>query len=388
MKCDYIIHGGHVIDPAAGVDGNEDIYVSGRRIVPLSEQLDLSGAQRIDAAGCLVLPGLVDFHTHLGYQLSDFGLNPDLYTLPNGVTSAVDAGSGGTANFEGMYNDVFARSMIDIRCFLNVAATGIITERYLENLSPERFDEDKIARLIDKYGDVILGFKVRAGKNTSGPLGLAPLAKAVELGTRYQRRVCLHATNLTCSYGDIFALMRAGDIVCHIFQGDNENTILGPDGHVAKSVYEARARGLILDCACGRVNYANRIMRAAFEEGFYPDIISTDIIGFSIYGPKIHSLLSVMSHYYGMGMPLESIIRAVTATPAGVMGLEGQIGTLQPGALADIFVTKLMPSAFDVTDKFGETVHVRESFVPLLTMKAGQLAYRDITFTPYPAAGR
>ena len=383
MKCDYIIRGGRVVDPAAGVDAIRDIYVSGRRIVQATTDLETSEAQIIDATGCLVLPGLIDFHTHLGYQLSDFGLNPDLYTLPNGITAAVDAGSGGTANFEGMYKNVFERSMISIRCFLNVAATGIITERYMENLAPERFDENKIAGLIDQFGDVIIGFKVRAGKNTSGALGLKPLAKAEELSRQFQRKVCLHATNLTCDYEEIFSLMKEGDVICHIFQGDNEHTILNLDGHVDESVYAARKKGLLFDCACGRVNYSNRVMRAAFEEGFFPDIISTDVIGFSIYGPKIHSLLSVMSHYYAMGMPIGELIRAVTATPAAVMGMQGQIGTLQPGALADIFVTNLMQNEFDVTDKFGATVRIRESFVPLLTMKAGQLAYRNIQFTPY-----
>ena len=128
MEYDYVIKNGRVIDPAAGVDGIANIYVYNNRIAnpPVNDSAE-SGTV-IDASGCLVLPGLIDFHTHLGYQLSDFGLNPDLYTLPNGITAAVDAGSGGTANFEGMYQNVFSKAMITIRCFLNVAATGIITE--------------------------------------------------------------------------------------------------------------------------------------------------------------------------------------------------------------------------------------------------------------------
>lgn len=383
MKYDYVIQNGYVIDPAVGTETVKSVYIRNNRIVEPPVDGTVEDAVVINASGCLVLPGLIDFHTHLGYQLSDFGLNPDLYTLPNGITAAVDAGSGGTANFEGMYQNVFSRAMITIRSFLNVAATGIITERYLENLDPSRFDEKKMALLFDRYKDVLLGFKVRVGRNTSGERNLEPLKRTVELAERFQCRVCLHATQLDTGYDEIFRIMRKGDIVCHIFQGDNQNNILGGSDHIEDYVYEGREKGILFDCACGRVNYSNQIMETAFAEGFWPDIVSTDIIGFSIYGPKIHSLLSVMSQYLAMGMPLNDLVRAVTATPAHIMGLSNQIGTLEPGAKADIFITKLVENPMDITDKFGRTVHLNMTFVPLLTLKEGQLAYRSIQFDSF-----
>ena len=383
MKYDYVIQNGYVIDPAVGTETVKSVYIRNNRIVEPPVDGTVEDAVVINASGCLVLPGLIDFHTHLGYQLSDFGLNPDLYTLPNGITAAVDAGSGGTANFEGMYQNVFSRAMITIRSFLNVAATGIITERYLENLDPSRFDEKKMALLFDRYKDVLLGFKVRVGRNTSGERNLEPLKRTVELAERFQCRVCLHATQLDAGYDEIFRIMRKGDIVCHIFQGDNQNNILGGSDHIEDYVYEGREKGILFDCACGRVNYSNQIMKTAFAEGFWPDIVSTDIIGFSIYGPKIHSLLSVMSQYLAMGMPLNDLVRAVTATPAHIMGRSNQIGTLEPGAKADIFITKLVENPMDITDKFGRTVHLNMTFVPLLTLKEGQLAYRSIQFDSF-----
>ena len=383
MKYDYVIQNGYVIDPAVGTETVKSVYIRNNRIVEPPVDGTVEDAVVINASGCLVLPGLIDFHTHLGYQLSDFGLNPDLYTLPNGITAAVDAGSGGTANFEGMYQNVFSRAMITIRSFLNVAATGIITERDLENLDPSRFDEKKMALLFDRYKDVLLGFKVRVGRNTSGERNLEPLKRTVELAERFQCRVCLHATQLDAGYDEIFRIMRKGDIVCHIFQGDNQNNILGGSDHIEDYVYEGREKGILFDCACGRVNYSNQIMKTAFAEGFWPDIVSTDIIGFSIYGPKIHSLLSVMSQYLAMGMPLNDLVRAVTATPAHIMGLSNQIGTLEPGAKADIFITKLVENPMDITDKFGRTVHLNMTFVPLLTLKEGQLAYRSIQFDSF-----
>ena len=114
MKYDYVIQNGYVIDPAVGTETVKSVYIRNNRIVEPPVDGTVEDAVVINASGCLVLPGLIDFHTHLGYQLSDFGLNPDLYTLPNGITAAVDAGSGGTANFEGMYQNVFSRAMNDI----------------------------------------------------------------------------------------------------------------------------------------------------------------------------------------------------------------------------------------------------------------------------------
>ena len=90
-----------------------------------------------------------------------------------------------------------------------------------------------------------------------------------------------------------------------------------------------------------------------------------------------------MSQYLAMGMPLNDLVRAVTATPAHIMGLSNQIGTLEPGAKADIFITKLVENPMDITDKFGRTVHLNMTFVPLLTLKEGQLAYRNIQFDSF-----
>lgn len=63
-----LIKGGRVLDPAGGVDGTLDVLVDGGKVVETgklsrlykSKELDI-----IDAAGKLVVPGLIDIHTHL-----------------------------------------------------------------------------------------------------------------------------------------------------------------------------------------------------------------------------------------------------------------------------------------------------------------------------------
>jgi len=59
------IRGGRVLDPAAELDAMLDVLVEDGRIAALGDDLAPTGAERIDASGCWVAPGLVDLHVHL-----------------------------------------------------------------------------------------------------------------------------------------------------------------------------------------------------------------------------------------------------------------------------------------------------------------------------------
>ncbi len=61
------IHGGQVIDPGINLDAPLDILIEGERIKALmNPNDDYPGVEEeIDASGKLVVPGLVDIHTHL-----------------------------------------------------------------------------------------------------------------------------------------------------------------------------------------------------------------------------------------------------------------------------------------------------------------------------------
>ena len=63
-----VIRGGHLIDPAAGVDGLKDILLKDGRVAEIAGHGKLkqaNGAQVLDATGLVVAPGLVDIHVHL-----------------------------------------------------------------------------------------------------------------------------------------------------------------------------------------------------------------------------------------------------------------------------------------------------------------------------------
>ena len=63
-----VIRGGHMIDPAAGVDGPKDLLLKDGRVVEIAAPGKLklaNGSEAIDATGLTVAPGLVDIHVHL-----------------------------------------------------------------------------------------------------------------------------------------------------------------------------------------------------------------------------------------------------------------------------------------------------------------------------------
>jgi len=63
-----VIRGGHLIDPAAGVDAPRDILLKEGRVAEVAAPGKLkqtNGAEVLDATGLTVAPGLVDIHVHL-----------------------------------------------------------------------------------------------------------------------------------------------------------------------------------------------------------------------------------------------------------------------------------------------------------------------------------
>ena len=65
MKIDLKIAGGTIIDPHRGLHGHGDVLIHGNTIVTAGPGESVEAETTINAAGCLVFPGLIDFHAHL-----------------------------------------------------------------------------------------------------------------------------------------------------------------------------------------------------------------------------------------------------------------------------------------------------------------------------------
>ena len=63
-----LIRGGHLIDPAAGIDALKDILFKDGRVAEIAAPGKLkqaNGADALDATGLVLAPGLIDMHVHL-----------------------------------------------------------------------------------------------------------------------------------------------------------------------------------------------------------------------------------------------------------------------------------------------------------------------------------
>lgn len=381
-KYNFWLKGGHVVDPSRGVDGTADVLVTNSRIVELPEngQIDPADVKEvIDCSGHYVFPGLIDHHVHFSWNTS--GIAPDLYCLPSGVTAACDAGSIGTNAFENFVRHRLMPAVTTLKASVNVASGGLAGAGYMEDISPELYDVRAMEYLFERYREYIYGLKLRIGKDISEGKGLRPLEESVKLARRFETRLSLHATCPLEPLPEIAVRMGPGDVLCHTFQAMGPYSILDETGRVYPEIREARRRGVIFDSAQGRIHCSFPVARAAIEQGFCPDVISTDLITFSAYQERLFSLPVTMSRFLALGMPLCEVVRCCTETPAGLMGMAGQIGTLRPGALADVAVMKLEEHTFEFQDSYGNHLQASQMLLPRMTLKAGRTVWRDIAFT-------
>jgi dihydroorotase len=376
LTYDLIIKNGYLLDPADGKNGKQTIATKGDRIMDYHQ--NGSSVQTIDAEGCYVFPGLIDFHTHI-YEGSGFGVPPDLL-LSSGVTAAVDAGSTGCVNFEAFYKNSMTRSTLKTKAFLNVSSIGQPGAGIEEPLNPELFQKDWIRFLLEKYKDTILGLKIRFSKNTVGDLGVKPLEETLKLAEELGVPVCVHATNPPIDAAELVNMLRKGDIYCHIFHGTG-STLLEEDGAIKPAFLDAAKRGVVFDCANGRFNLDSKVARQSISNKFLPDVISTDTTKASFNVPaQVKNLPFVMSRYLSFGMDLKDILKSVTTTPAKLMGMEGKIGTLEKGSYADITICKILDKKIVFSDSKDSTIEGNKLIVPILTVADGRIVYCQTDF--------
>ncbi len=63
-----VIRNGHLIDPAAGIDGPKDLFLKEGRVAEIAapgKLKSVNGAESLDATGLTIAPGLIDIHVHL-----------------------------------------------------------------------------------------------------------------------------------------------------------------------------------------------------------------------------------------------------------------------------------------------------------------------------------
>lgn len=371
---DLLIRNGRVVDPSRNVDAVMDLGAADGRMVPLSAGA-ADAAQIVDATGCLVLPGLIDFHTHSFYGGNPDSVLPD-FMAATGVTATVDAGSFGWANCRAFRDGVVRRSRVKVKGYLGYSDFGV--DFPYECYDAGKVREREIRKAFAAFGECLAGIKIRLMRGLAD--SVEPLRNLVRLAGEMGVAVCVHPTNPPCPTEEIVGLLRPGDVFCHMYHGTGD-TILDASGKVKKEVRRARERGVLFDVANGRSNFSFAVARAALADGFPPDIVSTDMTSDKFHCNRCaRSLPHVMDKMLAMGMELPDLIRAVTEAPARAMGMAGRIGALGPGAAADIAVFELRDRKARHLDSLGEEFETGRMFQVRMTVIDGAAAFRQPDF--------
>ena len=362
---DLIIKGGRVIDPSVGIDGIRDVAIVSGKIAAVEANIAGDATETIDARGKIVAPGLIDIHTHAGRSKE----GPPM-CLQDGVTGWVDAGSGGADNIDAIA--AVARGAPQIgRCLVNIARTGVAPDGELNDLN--RANVDLARGAIARHRDVVIGVKARLSAVVTGPNDLEALRRAQAAAGDLP--VMIHVGQNYSPLRAIFALLKRGDIVTHIY-APGAHSLLDDRGRLIPEVMAARRRGIVFDFGNGVVDHFDwDSVEKATKQDFWPDTFSTDWNVMS-RTTGVVDLPNVMSKFIMFGMPLREIIAAATVNAARVFPSFDDRGTLNVGAPADVAILELREGAFEFVDNYKGTRTGRQRLFPAGTVLAGKIAPR------------
>lgn len=352
MHFDLLIKNGTVVDPgAANADrrrGQFDIGINRNRIAAVDTNIPKTAARRvIDATDQYVTAGLVDLHTHVYHSATCWGIRADPIAARSGVTTWLDVGSAGAYNFPGFREFIVQPAVSRIFGLLNISSIGLTAPTWeLSNVN--YLDVDLCAKMIDLNTDILLGVKVRIDALTTSGTGVEGLRRGIEVAEACQVPVMAHIGKSPPSLEEVVTLLRPGDILTHCFTGNNMR-IIDDAGALLDVAKQAWDRGVVMDIGHGAGSFSFETAEAMYSAGYQPDVISSDIHQFSVHGP-LFDMPTCMSKFLALGMSLDEVVAASTVRPAEVMGMADEVGTLNPGALADVALWQLAEGDFTLYD--------------------------------------
>ena len=378
MKMDLLIRNARLLDTDDGTETLSEVGVQRDRIVLVQS----AGASQpefrreLDAKGDYLFPGFIDAHVHLFRHGSGFGMDADRL-LTAGVTTAVDMGSAGYANYPAMHDCDLAGKRLTLRSFLNLSPVGQPGKGLNEPLDDSVLSIGKMQKLIEQYPGEIVGIKVRISRPIVGSLGLQPLRRAVEAGEALGLPVCVHTTDPPENASAAAAILRPGDIYSHTYHGKG-NTILNADGSVQQGILEAQQRGVLMEVGNGRVNFNFPVAEKATAGDLWPDIISSDSTPATFHkSPAMWDLPFVMSKFLYLGMPLYKVVRAATETPARMLNVAERVGRIQAGFDADLVLCRMEKGDVHFEDADGNCRTGNCQLKVTATIRSGEIVFRE-----------
>jgi dihydroorotase len=362
---DLILRGGHLIDPAQNIDRVSDIRFSNGRVADIGDKLAGDAHTVVkDVRGQIVTPGLIDLHTHVYWGGTSIGVDAVELARRSATATFVDAGTAGAGNLAGFRKHVIEPALpVRILPLINLSFAGIFAFSHTVMVGEcedlRLLDINECVRVARENADLVVGVKVRVGRNASGTSGLPPLDMALEVAEAVGLPLMAHLDHPPPSRTDVMARLRPGDILTHCFR-PFPNAPSGPHGGVRPEVLAARERGVIFDVGHGFGSCGFATSRAMLAAGFLPDVISSDVHVLSISGPAF-DLLQTLAKFHALGMSLQQVVACATVNAARAIR-RPELGSLKVGALGDASIFQVIDEPTPYTDVLGEVITGEKRF--------------------------
>ena len=377
---DILLTGGTVIDPANQLNEPMELAIKDGKIARVAKHIEKTSARKVvDVTGCYVTPGLVDMHCHRypSFPVAEDGLaciHPEAHLFQTGVTTAVDAGTCGIRDFVHFKENLIDKTKVRVLAMINIADGGMVNLESEQRLSD--FHPKAVAGMAASFPETVVAIKT-AHYWVGKPFTKEHPAWASVDRTLEAARLCglpamfdFQPTLPERSYQElVLEKMEAGDIHTHMYA--QQFPVIDENGKVSEFLFIARERGVLFDLGHGAGSFWLRNAIPAWEQGFQPDTLSTDLYFDNVAGP-VFGLTYIMSKYLNIGMPLEEIIFRTTLRPAQVIH-HPELGTLSEGSCADVAVLSIAEGKFGFEDAGRAKMTGNKKLTCEMTIRAGEI---------------
>jgi dihydroorotase len=283
------------------------------------------------------------------------------------VTTVVDPGSSGYRTFDDFKTKVIDQSKTRVLVFLNIVDYGIAGSAFENDIT--HMQVEPTAALALKHKGLIVGIKTA---HYAGP-EWDPFIRSVEAGKIADIPVMVDFGSAKVrTIAELFEKhFRPGDIYTHCYAGGGRGEMIA--GTINPAIFAAKKKGVVFDVGHGGGSFVFRTAVQAFKEGFYPDVISTDM-HINSMNAGMKDQLNVMSKFLALGMSLDDVIARSTWNPARSIKRD-DLGHLSAGSVADIAVLRLEKGRFGFLDQHGARLSGTERLAAELTLKDGKIVY-------------
>jgi dihydroorotase len=345
-------------------------------------------------------------------------MDADMVGVHSGVTTVIDQGGPSCMTLPGFRHFVAEPAKTRVYAFLSSYLVGGLEGHLYPSLySPEGINIQAAVTSAKANLDLVRGIKGHAEIGGFARWGIKVLQMSAEIGRKTGLPLYVH-------FGQLWGLPRSGangedadtilervipelqpgDILAHPFTR-HPGGFVNREGKVHEVIQAALDRGLKVDVGHGS-HFSYRLARKALDAGIVPDTLGADMHGYNTHvpappgtpaehdddeanpfaGQAKFSLTQAMSSMLALGLTLEQVVPMVTTNAATMIGLLGEIGTLRPGAAADISVLTDERGRFILEDNEKNKVVAERLLQPLFCLRAGQRYDANATILPEAVA--